>query len=486
MCTRVAVIGAGIVGAAIARELSKYEELEVHLVEKEADVGWGVSKANTGILHAGYDDDPERFPLRARLCRLGNELWHDLVKELEVPAKWCGALVLAFYENERRVLGELLSRGIRNGVRGLKIIGQGLCLKLEPNISENVVEGLWASTSGVISPYGAVIALVENAVENGVRLHLETAVKSIIVEDGKVTGISTENGSLRADFVVNASGLYGGLISKTAGVEDFVIRPRKGEYLLFDRDADPKVKVTLFRTPRPTTKGVVVTQTAEGNLLLGPNAKDLEEGEREATNTTREGLDEVWREAARMVSSLPPRNRAIRTFAGLRPEPDGGDFIIRAYDSPFGLLNCVGMRSPGLTSAPAVALEVVSMLEELGVPLTRKRGWKSHRKAPVQFRELSPAGRDAMISADPRYGKVVCTCELVTEAEVREALRRGAKTLDSIKFRTRAGMGRCQGSFCIPKLLALLSEETGKPIEEITLKGPGSELVKGLMRRERE
>jgi glycerol-3-phosphate dehydrogenase len=481
---RVSVVGAGVIGAAVARELSKYEDIEVHVVEREADVGWGVSKANTGIIHAGYDDDPEMYPLRAGLCRMGNELWRGIVAQLHIPALWCGSLVLAFDEQERRTLEELRERGVRNKVKGLKILDRGLCLELEPNLSDEILEGMWAPTAGVISPYEAVVALAENAVENGARLHLETTVKSICVKEGRVTGLETDNGFLRSDFVVNASGLFGDLLSKTAGVDDFSIRPRKGEYFLFDKDVSPKVDVTLFRVPKPTTKGVVVTQTADGNLLVGPNARDLSGHERDATNTTRDGLDEVWREATKMVSLLPPRHSAIRTFAGLRPEPDGGDFIIRTYDEPFGLLNCVGMRSPGLTSAPAVALKVVDMLRGLGVPLTLRAHWKASREPIVKFRELSTAEKDNLISSNPSYGKVVCSCELVTEAEVIEAIRRGAGTLDSIKFRTRAGMGRCQGSFCVPKLLALLCRETGKPVEEITLKGSGSELVKGRVGRE--
>lgn len=484
MACRIAIIGAGIVGSAVARELTKYEGLEVCIVEKEADVGWGASKANTGILHSGYDDDPGQFPKRARLCRAGNELWHKLAEELQIPVKWCGALVLAFNEHERKVLADLLLRGKINGVQGLRIIERETIQELESNASQEAVEALWAPTSGIISPYEATIALVENAAENGAKLYLETVAKKIVVRNRSVVGIETDRGFLGADFVINASGIFGDILSRTAGVSNFSIRPRRGEYFLFDRDSKPKVGMTLFPAPRPETKGVVVTQTTDGNLLVGPNAKDLEETERESTQTTREGLEEVWKEASRLVRGLPPRGAATRTFAGLRPEPNKGDFIIEAYEEPSGLVNCVGTRSPGLTSAPAIAKEVTKLLVERGTRLEKKRAWVSERRAMTRFRELSSVEKDRLILKDPSYGKIVCPCETVTEAEVREAIRRGAGTLDSIKFRTRAGMGRCQGSFCLAKLLILLEKETGRRVEDITAKGNGSKIVVGKVRPE--
>ncbi|MGQ9514676.1 MAG: NAD(P)/FAD-dependent oxidoreductase [Thermoproteota archaeon] len=483
---RVVVIGAGIVGSAVARELSKYEGLELHVLEKEADVGWGASKANTGIVHAGYDDDPDKFPVRARLCRAGNDLWHRLAEELQVPVRWCGALVLAFSDGERRILAELLSRGERNGVSGLRIIDKDLFQSLERNVSKDAVEALWAPTSGIISPYEATIALIESATENGAKLHLETLAKRIVIKERRVVGVETDRGFLEADIVINASGIFGDIVSRTAGVYNFSIRPRRGEYFLFDRDASPKVAITLFPAPKPETKGVVVTQTTDGNLLVGPNAEDLAESERESNRTTREGSEEVWREASKLVEKLPPRNMAMRTFAGLRPEPNNGDFIIKAYEDPAGFVNCVGTRSPGLTSAPAIANEVVKFIEEMGIELVVKRGWKRRRSAITKFRELTTSERDSLISKDPNYGRIVCTCELVTEAEIIEAIRRGARTIDSIKFRTRAGMGRCQGSFCLSKILISLGREGGGRIEEITAKGQGSRVVLGKIRSEPE
>jgi len=466
----------------VARELTRYEEFDVLIIEKESDVGWGTSKANTGIVHAGYDDEPEKYPWRAKLCRIGNELWHELSRELQVPIEWCGALVLAFDEHDRGVLRELQSRGRANAVPALEFVESDFCSDLEPNISREVVEGLWASTSGTISPYEAVIALAENAVDNGAQLCLETLACQIVVRAGEVVGVDTDKGFQGADIVINAAGMFGDRVSRTAGISDFSIRPRRGEYFLFDRDATPKVHMTLFHTPQPATKGVVVTPTTEGNLLVGPNAKDIEEDERDATMTTRDGLDEVWERASRLVAKLPPRNTAMRTFAGLRPEPNCGDFIIEAYDSPEGLVNCVGMRSPGLTSAPAIAKEVIKLLKGRDLKLTRRRKWKSSREAIRKFRLVPSQEKDRLISIEAGYGKVACACEMVTEAEIKEAIGRGARTLDSVKFRTRAGMGRCQGSFCLAKILALLSQETREPIGALTQKGKGSNVVQGPIR----
>lgn len=482
MTNKLAIIGAGITGCAIARELSKHEDIEVHLIEKEADVGWGVSKANTGIIHAGFDDEREKYPFRARLCKIGNILWRQIADELEVPTIWCGSLVLALDDKERKVLLELLKRGRENNVDGLKILDREDILDIEKNISDRVVGALWAPTSGVISPYEATIALAENAIDNDVYLHLETTVKSVITKNGQVEGVETDHGRLDVNFIINAAGIYGDEISRTAGIDHIKIIPRKGEYFLFDKDVLPKVNTTLFRVPTSKTKGVVITQTPEGNLLLGPNAKDLDENSKEDHKTTSEGLHEVWQQASTMVSMLPPKNKIMRTFAGLRPEPEGGDFIIKGYDELFGFIDVIGMRSPGLTAAPAVALEVVHILNELGVSLQKKHNWHEKRKMISFLREKMRLEQDHLISIDPSYGKVVCTCEMVTEAEIIEAIRRGAKTIDSIKFRTRAGMGRCQGSFCLPKIIDILRKNTLLNIEDITLKGRDSKIIFGKLR----
>ncbi|MEM2849663.1 MAG: NAD(P)/FAD-dependent oxidoreductase [Candidatus Bathyarchaeia archaeon] len=485
---RVAVVGAGVVGASISRVLSMFEDFEVHLLEKEADVGWGVSKANTGIVHAGYDEVPELYPLRAKLCVEGNRLWRGWAEELEIPVKWCGSLVLAFDDGEVETLRGLFDRGVRNGVKGLRIIETGEVKLLESNASKDAVAALWAPTAGQVSPWDAVAALVENGVANGVKLHLSTEVKAVKVEDRCVSGLETSGGFLEADWVINAAGLYADRIAETAGLGWYRIKPRRGEYMLFDRDAEPKVSRILFPTPTPLSKGVVVTTTTDGNLMIGPNAQDLAEDQREDRGNTREGLEYVWAEASKLVDRLPPRGRVVRFFAGLRPEPSKGDFIVKGYEEVSGFIDAAGMRSPGLTSAPAVAYMVLSILSSaVGVDFKPKSGWNPRRKRMVRFSELTLEERARLIREEPRYGRIVCVDELVSEMEVVEAIKRGASTIDGVKFRTRACMGLCQGSSCMHKIALILSREMGIPLWSVSLRGPGTEIgvgcVKALLRR---
>lgn len=485
---RVAVVGAGVVGASIARVLSKFEDIEVHLVEKNVDVGWGVSKANTGIIHAGYDDEPERYPVRAKLCVEGNRIWHRWVEELDIPVNWCGSLVVGFDEEDCRVLEDLLGRGVRNRVPGLRIVESDELKSLEPNISEDALSALWAPTAGQISPWDAVLGLVENCVANGVKLHLSTKVERVVVKDGRVQGLETSRGFMEADWVVNAAGLYADKIAETAGVGWYRIKPRRGEYMVFDKDAQPKVKRILFPTPTPVSKGVVVTTTVDGNLMIGPNAEDLPDELRGDRSNTREGLDYVWSSASKLVAKLPPRSRVIRFFSGLRPEPPTGDFIVRRYEEVEGYVDASGMRSPGLTSAPAVAYMVLKLVEEgEGRRFKLKEKWNPYRRRIKRFAELTWEERRKLIEEDPRYGRIVCVDELVTEAEVVEAVKRGATTVDGVKFRTRACMGVCQGSSCMHKVAAIIARELGIPLWKVSLRGPGTEIglgdVKTLLRR---
>ncbi|MEM1989397.1 MAG: NAD(P)/FAD-dependent oxidoreductase [Candidatus Bathyarchaeia archaeon] len=474
---RVAIIGAGIIGASISRVLSMFEDFEVILVEKEADVGWGVSKANTGIIHAGYDDEPELYPLRAKLCVRGNEIWRKWADELDIPVRWCGSLALAFNEDEVNILKTLLSRGLRNGVSGLKIVEAEDIKALEPNASRDAVAALWAPTAGQISPWDAVIALVENSVANGVKLYLSTEVKGIRIKDGKILGLETNRGFLRADWVINASGIYADKIAEMVGIRGYRIRPRKGEYIIFDKEAEPKVTRVLFPTPTPISKGVVVTTTVDGNLMIGPSAEDLNEDLREERSNTKSGLDYVWASASKLVDRLPSKSMIIRFFAGLRPEPTGGDFIVRGYDEVYGFIDAAGMRSPGLTAAPAVAHMVSEILRSLiDRELKRKDSWNPYRKRMIRFSELTHSERSALISKDPRYGRIVCVDEMVTEMEVIEAIKRGATTIDGIKFRTRACMGKCQGSSCMHKIALILSRELGIPLWRVSVKGSGTEI----------
>jgi len=488
---RVAIIGAGVVGASIARVLSRFENFEVHLLEKEVDVGWGVSKANTGIIHAGYDDEPESYPVRAKLCAEGNRIWHKWVEELDIPIRWCGSLVLAFNEKEIRILEELLDRGIRNGVQNLKIIEADEIQLLEPNASKNALAALWAPTAGQISPWDAVFALVENSITNGVKLHLSTEVKGVRVKGKRVLGLETNRSFFEADWVINAAGLYADKIARMAGVDRYNIKPRKGEYLIFDREAEPKVNRILFPAPTPISKGVVVTTTVDGNLMIGPNAQDLAEEQKEDKGNTREGLQFVWESASKLVEKLPPKNKVIRFFAGLRPEPTGGDFIIKGYDEIFGFIDAAGTRSPGLTSAPAIAYTVLNILKSsLDIELKPKENWNPYRKRIKRFSELTLDERSKLISEEPRYGRIICIDEMVTEMEIIDAIKRGATTIDGVKFRTRACMGKCQGSSCMYKIATILSKELGIPLWKVSVRGPGTEIgigdIKSLLSDKKE
>jgi len=479
----VAIIGAGITGACIARVLSMYDNLEIHLIEKEVDVGWGSSKANTAVIHAGYDDDPEKYPVRARLCSKGNCLWRERwAKELDIPTNWPGDLVIATDESEVKTLEELQKRGEQSGVPDTRIRRDKAELEeLEPNITPNAIAALYAPSAGQVRhPVEAVIAATENAIDNGVRLHLATEVRGIEVKRRHIAAVQTSKRRVEADWVINAAGLFADVISNMVGIDHFRIHPRRGEYLLFTKDAYPKTKRILFPAPSEWGKGVVVTTTVDGNLMLGPNAQDLPKKESEATDTTLQGLDFVWKEAQRLVKALPPRDKVIRTFAGLRAEPEpSADFIIEPYDEVDGFINAAGIRSPGFTSAPAIAEEIVKILKKREVRLVRKRRWNPHRKGIKSFGESANQRRERLIKHNPLYAKMVCQCELVTEAEIVEAVRRGATTLDGIKFRTRAMAGECQGSFCEFRIARILARELGIPVWAVTKSGLESEIGVG-------
>ncbi len=490
----IAIIGAGIVGAAIARVLSQYENLTIHLIDKEVDVGWGVSKANTSIIHPGHEDDPDIYPLRAKLCVKGNRLWHQWVKDLEIPAKFPGELMIALMEEHLKVCRYYLKLARRNNVPGVRIVYKDELRHLEPNVSPNAVGALWAPTAGEIAPVQAVIALVENAVDNGVILHTETKVKGVKISKGEIRGVETNRGFIRADIIVNAAGLYADEVSRMVGIDNFTIRPRKGEYYIFDERAMPKVTRILHPTPTPITKGVyVITTVPENRLMIGPNAQDLPVDAKEDTSTTEEGLEFVWKWARRLVKELPPKNKIIKTFAGLRPEPPDGRWIIEAYDDPWGFVNVAGIRSPGFTSAPAIAYYVRDLLKDkLGIKLVRKKRWNPHRKAITRFRSLSPERQRQLIKKNSSYGVIICMCEEVTKAEILEAIKRmrniGIKTisLDGIKYRTFALYGICQGSYCRLRIAKIIAEETGIPLWKVTIRGDGTEYgigdVKVLLR----
>jgi len=486
--TTILIIGGGITGTAIARELSKYK-VNVTLIEKEKDIAFGgPTKANTAIIHAGYDDKPGT--MAAKLCKKGNALWRRLSSELSIPFERIGSLVIALNDDEVSVLYELMKRGKINGVQGLRIIKGRELFETEPNLNKKAVAGLYAPSAGVISPYEAAMALAENASMNGVSILLETEATGIIIKDGEVKAVQTSRGMIHTRYIINAAGLFANEISAMAGIDEFKIIPRKGEYLVYDKDLKGLVNHVLFPVPSPISKGITVTPTVDGNLIAGPTAHDVED--KRDTSTTFEGLEEVLRGACKLVPCLSARRDAIiSSFSGLRPQPSTGDFIIKSYEEPSGFINVSGIKSPGLTSAPAIAEMVVDMLRAEGLRLEIKSNFKPHRR-PIEhpFRDFDPAKADALIVQDPSYGHVVCRCEHVTEGEIIEAINRGATTLDGVKYRTRAGMGRCQGGFCTPHILKILARELGVPIEDVTKKGGKSNVLlyraKQLLRGEKK
>ncbi len=472
----VVIIGAGITGSTIAREVSRYD-LDVTVVEKNFDVAFGSpTKANSGIIHAGYDDTPGT--VKAALCSKGNALWHKIAPQIDAPLRENGSLVVALNEEEVKVLKELKERGIQNGVPGLEIIeGHEELLKKEPNLNGEAIAALYASTAAITSPYELAIAMAENAMENHVEFLFDTKVTNLEVKKGELRSVQTSKGRIEANYAVNAAGLQADEVSRMAGIDRFTIRPRKGEYYIIDNLLAGFVQQTLFPVPTPLGKGILVTSTIDGHILIGPNSTEVECKSDSAT--TSRGLSEVFSGALRLVPRLAEKkNHIIANFCGLRPESDADDFIIEGYDEVRGFINAGGIKSPGLTAAPAVAQVVIDLLMKTGLDLSLKNDFSIIRK-PIDraVRKLDLRRANRLIAQDPKYGHVVCRCEHVTEGEIVESVNRGATTLDGIKFRTRAGMGRCQGGFCTSHLIRILAKELQIPAESVTKRGEGTELL---------
>jgi glycerol-3-phosphate dehydrogenase len=474
----VVVIGAGIVGSTIAREVSRYD-LSIIVVEKYSDVAFGSpTKANTGIIHAGYDDKPRT--VKAEHCSKGNAFWHRIAPDVGAPFKEIGSFVVALKEEDTNVLKELKERGEKNGVPDLEIIeDRGKLFEMEPNLNTKAIAALYAPTAAITSPYELAIAMAENAMKNGVKILLDTEVTNVMVRYGELKSVQTSKGHIKTNYVVNAAGLQADEVSAMAGINRFAIHPIKGEYCVFDNELNDFVQHILFPVPAPISKGIVVTPTVDGNILIGPNAQDAKDKDDSAT--TSSGLDEVFSGALRLIPELAEKkNRIIANFCGLRPEADTNDFVLESYDDVKGFINAAGMKSPGLTAAPAVAQTVTDLLRKSGLKLREKDTFSALRK-PIDrsVRRFDVEKANWLVAQDPKYGHVICRCEHVTEGEVVEAIRRGATTLDGIKFRTRAGMGRCQGGFCGPMIVRILARELKVSPTKVTKKGPGSNLLIG-------
>lgn len=470
----VIIIGAGVAGSAAARELSRYK-VNACVLDKEEDVCCGTSKANSAIVHAGFD--AATGSLMAKLNVEGNLMMPELSKELDFDFDPCGSFVVCLDEEQLPDLQKLYDRGVANGVEGMEIITDKARIKeMEPNLSDETVAVLYAPSAGIVCPFNLNIALAENAYTNGVDFKFNTEVTNIRKIDGG-WALDTNNGTYETKYVVNAAGVYADVFHNMVSDEKIHITPRRGDYCLLDKSAGKHVNHTIFALPGKYGKGVLVSPTVHGNLIVGPTAIDIED--KEGTATTKAGIDELIAKAGMNVKDLPMRS-VITSFAGLRAHEDHHEFIIKELEEAPGFVDCAGIESPGLTSSPAIGKMVAEILRD-SMGLEENPDFNGTRKGILNPSTLSKEERAALIKENPAYGTIICRCEMVTEGEIIDSIRRplGARSLDGVKRRTRAGMGRCQSGFCSPRTMEILHRELGLPMTEITKNGGKSKLVVG-------
>nr|MDO8110397.1 NAD(P)/FAD-dependent oxidoreductase [Candidatus Sigynarchaeota archaeon] len=467
-----AIIGAGVTGAAISRELSKYK-VNVVVIEKLSDIATETTKANSGIVHAGYDAPAGSW--KAKMNVKSNPLFDQVCNDLYIPFKRIGSFVVALAGQGTGYIEELYQNGVERGIPVEIIKDLAAIKKLEPNISNETEAVLHAPTAGVISPFLLAIAMAESANINGVEFHFNSPVQNI-ENMGKFFIVDTPSRSFQAKAIVNAAGLYADEVSKMAGDETFKITPRKGEYLLLDKMGD-FVRKVLFPVPTKKSKGILVSPTIDGNIFLGPNARDQDS--KLDTSTTLSGLDEVIEGGRKLIPNVPLGD-SITNFAGLRAVSDTNDFIIGESTKVPRLFQAAGIQSPGLSSCLGIADELVDIIKASpnlsGTEIKLKENFHASREKPVIFHDLSWSERDALIKQDKTFGHIICRCETVTEGEIVQAIKRpiGARTVDGVKFRTRVGMGRCQGGFCTPRVIKLLARELNVDEEEIVKREPST------------
>jgi len=464
------IIGAGVSGSACARELSRYQA-KILVLEKEEDVCCGTSKANSAIVHAGFDAKPGT--LKAKLNVRGSQMMPQLAGELDFHYEQCGSLVLCMAADDLPQLYALYEKGITNGVEGLKILSSEELHAMEPNVSADAVAALWAPTGAIVCPFGLNYALAENAYTNGTEFRFNTQVTGM----GKTESgwrVHTNQGEFEAAVVINAAGVHAGQLHNLTVEDPLRIVARKGEYYLLDKQAHV-VSHTVFTLPNKMGKGVLVSPTVHGNTIVGPTAMDIPDCEN--TATTAQGLTEAAQKAGYMIDKLP-LNQVITTFSGLRAHGDRHDFVIEEAED--GFFDCAAIESPGLSASPAIGEMVAGMVaKKLG--LQKNAQFCGTRKGILNPSQLSLDDRNALIRENPAYGQIICRCESISEGEILDAIHRplGARSLDGVKRRVRAGMGRCQGGFCAPRVMEILARELGIPQTEVTKSGPGSELLTG-------
>lgn len=474
----VIVIGAGVTGCAVARELSRYQ-LKTMVLEREEDVCCGTSKANSAIVHAGFDAEPGT--MKAKMNVQGSRMMKALSRELDFPYKQNGSLVLCFDEESIGELEKLKEKGEKNGVEGLEIIKGSEIWEMEPNLSHEVKAMLYAPTGAIVCPFKLTIAMAENANVNGVEFAFDTQVETIKKTE-KGYQIGTDKGSFETKCVVNAAGVYADVWNNMVSEKKLSIIPRKGEYCLLDKKAGDFVRHTVFQMPGKMGKGVLITPTVHGNLLVGPTAENIED--KEGVNTTQQGLEKAVSLAKKSAEKVPV-HMTITSFAGLRACEKGGDFVLgEAEDAP-GFFNAAGMQSPGLSSAPAVGVYLAGLIADK-LKAKKKADFQSERKDIPCVAEAESEEIRALIAKNPAYGNIICRCETVTEGEILDAIHRplGARSLDGVKRRTRAGMGRCQSGFCSPRTMEILARELQKSPLELTKAGGESRLLTGMIKED--
>ena len=476
--TDIVIIGAGAVGSALARELSKYK-LDVTVVEKNSDVGGDASKSNSAIIHTGYDAKPGT--LESRLVVAANPMYDEICKDLDVPFKRIGAILPAFNDEQLEQLPAIKHKAVENRVYDVEYKTPEELLAMEPELNPCVKGGLYIPRESIIDPFLFCIALAENAADNGVHFELATRVIGIEQKDGAVTTVKTDRGDIECKYVINAAGLYCDEIASYVGKNDYVVTPRKGQFYILDKKTSCKVNYIVLPIPTKITKGKLMCPTMHGNMLVGPTAEDMFDKCDKSTN--KEGLDSIAADVRKMIPNVNLRD-SITQYCGLRPHRNPEGVNIDMYDDLKGYVNISGVRSTGLTNSVAVAKYVTDMLIESGMKAEPKTDFIKTRRGTPHFAELSAEEKAALIKEDPRYGNVICRCETITEGQICDAIHRtlGATTIDGVKRRVRAGMGRCQGGFCGPRVIEIIARELGISPDEVRKNDEGSEMLKGFVR----
>lgn len=473
--TDVVVIGAGAVGCAIARELSKYR-VHVTVVDKRDDIGGDASKSNSAIIHTGYDAAPGT--LESQLVVAANPMYDQLSKDLDIPFERIGAVLPAFTDEQFAKLPEIKAKAFRNHVYDIEYLSREEILEKEPQLNPEVKGGLFIPRESIIDPFILVQALAENANENGVEFLLNTEVIDVKTENGAIKAVVTDSGEIQTDYVVNAAALHCDDIAAMVGKADYKVVARRGQFFILDKNTSCKVRNIVLPIPTKVTKGKLMTPTIHGNMLVGPTAEDLDD--KTDVSVTTEGLDSIYADVSRMIPKVNIRD-TITQYSGLRPNRNPEGLHVDVYDDLKGYVNLSGVRSTGLTLSVSMGKYVAEKLKEIGLELTLKDDFKKTRKGILCFHKLTPEEQETAVKENPLYGTVICRCETITEGEIVDAIRRplGAKSVDAVKRRVRAGMGRCQGGFCGPKVIEILARELNIPTEQVNKNLKGSYMVVG-------